>query len=250
MMQRIVAVETLDGLAEDDPQAIRSRSDLQRVHLAMGTRLILLRALKAMQMPCRQATPLRWLEIGAGDGSLMLSVAQALAPSWPQVELTLLDRQNLINHDTIARYAEVGWTAVAQVADIHDWASAVDSAPAAAAAAAPAPAPWDLIISNLFLHHFEGDQLVALLSAITLRGKQFLACEPRRDWLALAGSHLTGVIGANAVTRLDAVLSVHAGFCSSELSALWPRYGDDWQLQEYSAGLFSHCFRAERARTN
>jgi hypothetical protein len=245
MMQRIVAVETLDGLAVDDPQAIRSRSDLQRVHLAMGTRLILLRALKAMQTPRRQTTPLRWLEIGAGDGSLMLGVAQALAPRWPQVELTLLDRQNLINHATIARYAEVGWTAVAQVADIHDWVSAVDSAPAAAA-----PAPWDLIISNLFLHHFEGAQLAALLSAITLRGRQFLACEPRRDWLALAGSHLTGAIGANAVTRLDAVLSVHAGFCCSELTALWPRDGDDWRLQEYSAGLFSHCFRAERARTN
>ena len=38
-----------------------------------------------------QAAPLRVLEIGAGDGSLMLGIAQALAPAWPKVELTLLD---------------------------------------------------------------------------------------------------------------------------------------------------------------
>jgi hypothetical protein len=43
------------------------------------------------------------------------------------------------------------------------------------------------------------------------------------------------------------VLSVHAGFRGSELSALWPRHPKGWRLREYPAGLFSHCLRAERA---
>jgi len=54
------------------------------------------------------------------------------------------------------------------------------------------------------------------------------------------------LLGANAVTREDAVLSVHAGFRDAELSTAWPGNAADWRLQEHPAGLFSHCLRAER----
>jgi hypothetical protein len=89
-------------------------------------------------------------------------------------------------------------------------------------------------------------QLASLVQAIAQKSDRLLACEPRRGWFALMGSHLTGMIGANAVTREDAVLSVHAGFNGNELSALWPDYGERWRIQECAAGLFSHCFCAER----
>jgi len=246
MMPRIVAVETLDGLAADDPAAMRSRRDLRRLHRAMGTRSIVSRALKDMTASRRTAAPLRVLELGAGDGRLMLGVARALAPAWPQVELTLLDRQTLIERATIARYGELGWSAVVKVVDVFDWAADATDA----RLRGRATAHWDLIVANLFLHHFEGAQLTALLTAIAANADQFFVCEPRRAWLALAGSHLVGAIGANAVTREDAVLSVRAGFCRNELTALWPTQGVEWQLQEYSAGLFSHCFRARRLAAN
>jgi hypothetical protein len=104
---------------------------------------------------------------------------------------------------------------------------------------------WDLVTTSLFLHHFEADELAALLTALAPRADRFFACEPNRAWLAWAGSHLVGVLGANAVTRQDAVLSVRAGFRGQEISAHWPRGG--WQTREYAAGLFSHCFSARRA---
>jgi hypothetical protein len=58
-MNRIVAPEVLDGLASDDPAALRSRRDLRRVHRAMGTRSVVVRALKDMtsswqKMPLRR----------------------------------------------------------------------------------------------------------------------------------------------------------------------------------------------------
>ena len=109
-----------------------------------------------------------------------------------------------------------------------------------------ASARWDLITTALFLHHFQGRELDLLLGAAASRAERFFACEPRRNWLALAGSHLVGAIGANAVTREDAVLSVHAGFRDQELSAHWPRSSPRWQTQEAAAGLFSHCFSAQR----
>ena len=239
-MPRIVAAETLDHLAADDPRAERSRRDLRRVHRAMGTRGIVSRGWQAL-WPAQHATGrLKILEIGAGDGTLLLAVARALAPTWPRVELTLLDRQHIVSRPTLAGYAELGWHAKVKVADVLDWAAPAD------AALAPAAPPWDLITTTLFLHHFEGAQLGLLLNAVASRAGRFFACEPRRAWPALVGSHLVGVIGANAVTREDAVLSVRAGFRVREITALWPGSGAAWKSREYGAGLFSHCFSARR----
>ena len=240
MMPRVVTAEVLDGLPQDDPGAIRSRRDLRRVHRAMGTRKIILHALKAMKLARLEVEPLRVLEIGAGDGSLMLGVAQELASAWPKVALTLLDRQALVTPATMASYQAVGWTVATDVGDVLEWAARDTDTPA------HAPARWHLVVANLFLHHFEGEQLARLIQAIAKKSDRLLACEPRRDWLALVGSHLTGMIGANAVTREDAVLSVHAGFNGNELSAQWPALGERWRIQEGAAGLFSHCFCAER----
>jgi hypothetical protein len=112
-MSRVVARESFDCLPEDDPSAMRSRRDLRRVHHSMGTRSIVLRALRGMNVQCRDSAPLRLLELGAGDGSLMLGVARAIGDSWPRVALTLLNRQSLIGSATITSYAQLGWTATA-----------------------------------------------------------------------------------------------------------------------------------------
>lgn len=242
-LPRRVAAETLDGLAASDPAAMRSRTDLRRIHRVMGTRGVVARALRKLAASRPQGRPLRLLELGAGDGSLMLGVARALKKCLPAVELTLLDRLDLVGEATVAAYAASGWRVSAHVGDALDWAAGGASLRPDAAAGR-----WDAIVCNLFLHHFEGAPLRSLLGAIESRGERFFACEPRRSRLALAASHLVGAIGANAVTREDAVLSVHAGFRGTEISRQWPGppAGADWTLAEYPAGLFSHCFCARR----
>ncbi len=244
-LPRVVGAETLDGLAEDDPSAMRSRRDLQRVHRIMGTRSILLRALRSWPLPRSGSAPLRVLELGAGDGSLMLRVARELAPAWSRVELTLLDRQALVAPGTVRQYARLGWTATCTRMDVLDWVAR----PARAPGMGDSGPCWDVIVANLFLHHFKGRPLAELLQAVAARCNHFLACEPRRSRLALVGSHLIGALGANSVTRGDAVLSVHAGFRGRELGALWPQGEASWKLQEGPAGWFSHCLCAVRAES-
>ena len=241
-MPRHVVAETLDHLAPDDPAARRSRRDLVRVHRAMGTRSIVARGWRELIAAQHGGRPLRILEIGAGDGRLLLGVARALAPHWPPVQLTLLDRQDIVSPATLAGYAALGWTARVHVADVLAWADWPDGG-----GPGTASPMWDLTTTTLFLHHFEGRPLDRLLAAVAARTDRFFACEPRRSWLPLAGSHLVGAIGANAVTRGDAVSSVHAGFREQEITALWPGAGSAWRTREFAAGLFSHGFSAQRA---
>jgi hypothetical protein len=242
MKTRVVTAEILDGLLESDPTAARSRRDLRRIHRVMGTAGLIARTLRSTKSIGRSAAPVRILELGAGDGHLMLNVARQVYAQWPNVELTLLDRLDLVDKSTRVAYSALGWNVRPLVVDVLDW-----TADKPVASCAPnVGSRWDLIIANLFLHHFDSMQLSALLSAIAARAQCFVANEPRRAWVARAGSHLVGAIGANAVTRTDAVLSVAAGFRDSEMSALWPVDCGSWKLTERATGVFGQQLLAER----
>ncbi len=233
-LQRVLEPETLDHLAADDPAAQRSRRDLRRVNAFMGARGILERAL-ARVLGHGADRPLRVLEIGCGDGRLMLGVAQHRGDRWPSVKLDLLDRQPIVDAATVAAYAAAGWQARPVVADVLDWAAAEDAAER-----------WDVVVANLFLHHFQGESLRRVLGGCVARADALVACEPRRSRFAFAASHLIFFLGANAVTRRDGVLSVRAGFVGRELSDAWPGAAGGWRVDEYDDGLFTHCLCVSR----
>src|ERR1700734_2058794 len=96
-LQRQVLPERLDVMPADDPIARRSRRDLQRVHRVMRSLTILRQAVGTLYSP---GQPRKILELGAGDGSLMLRFAQSGTSSWRDVQLTFLDRQDLISTET------------------------------------------------------------------------------------------------------------------------------------------------------
>jgi hypothetical protein len=176
-------------------------------------------------------------EIGAGDGHFMLKVAGKLSRSRGGAEVVLVDRQSLLTPATNGQFTALGWRAHAVQADVFAWL------------AQPAAPVFDVIVANLFLHHFDAAELSALLALIARRTRVLIACEPRRSGRALVASQLLGLIGCNDVSRHDAVVSVRAGFDGREVSALWPA-GGAWKLQEHARGLFSHCFAAARTDAN
>jgi SAM-dependent methyltransferase len=228
---RSVVPELLDELSPTDPRACRSRRDLRRVHRAMGSLRILKDAIERLRLAKR---PQRVLELGAGDGSLMLRLAQAINPPWRAVSLTLLDRHDLVSARTREAYQALGWQLTVLREDALDWAVARTAE------------RIDLCITTLFLHHFDTNTLPVILRGIALNADAFVACEPRRDRLAGVGSKLIGLLGVNAVTREDAVKSVAAGFRAQELTAFWPNISQPWMCEEYAALPFTHCFTAVR----
>lgn len=227
-MKRVVQPELLDTLPPGDPRAVRSRRDLRRINALMLNHALMAQTLEKSFVGCslQQIT-----ELGAGDGDFLLRVARKISRRWPDRNVTLLDLQATVSAGTLAAFAKLGWRAEVVVADVFGW-----------------PRPFsDVVVANLFLHHFENRQLMELLQKISKQAKLFVAIEPRRAAWPLFCSRLLWAIGCNAVTQHDAVVSVRAGFAGGELSALWPDKSN-WHLTETRAGPFSHLFIARRRK--
>jgi hypothetical protein len=228
-MERSVEREWLDELPAGDPGALGSRRDLRRLNWWMGHARIMEQALSSFP----NKGPVRLAELGAGDGDFLLRVARRLGGAWRGTQATLVDLQNVVTADTTRAFSVLGWIIQVDHGNVFEWCKR------------PFPEGTDLVLTNLFLHHFCSEELQLLLAAIQARSIFFVAIEPRRSLLSLLFSKLVGFIGCNAVTRHDAPASVRAGFLGREVSSLWPENGD-WLTREQRAGLFSHLFVARK----
>lgn len=217
---RVLTPELLDGLAADDPRAMRSRRDLVLINAVMRQQAIMARALSDCPRPRSIA------DLGGGDGRFALGVARRLAGNWPGVQVLIVDRQGIVSAETRAGFEALGWHCEVRRGDVFEVLPAAD-----------------IITANLFLHHFDDAALPRLLAAVAARTGLFVACEPRRNRFALAAARLVGLLGCNDVTRHDSVASVQAGFAGQELSRLWPQ---GWRLTEGAAFPFTHVFQARR----
>jgi hypothetical protein len=227
---RDVQPEWLDTLPADDPRAQRSRADLRRINWIMGALGTMRDALDCAFLGRAGA---HIVELGAGDGSLMARLARQRAARWPGLHVSMLDLQPVVTPATCAAIEQRGWSLDVVRADVFAW---LREAP---------QRPNEIIIANLFVHHFDSARIKILFAGIVARATAFVCCEPRRSRIALLGSRSVAALGCNDVTRHDAVASVHAGFCERELSQQWP-HDPDWNIDETAAGLFLHRFIALR----
>ncbi len=230
-MDRRMDGELLDELDPENPCARGSRRDLRRLNAWMSSARTIASALNRV---CTVSRPTFVLELGAGDGTVLLEVARKLR--WRGVRAVLVDKQYVPRETTLEAFRELGWVVESVRADVIDWLTDTPS--------------WDepiATVCNLFLHHLTEAQLVDLFVIASRKTDVFVASEPRRSGVALFFSRMVGLIGCNDVTRHDAPASVRAGFTKCELSRLWPQR-DEWFTDERPKGLFSHLFVASRPR--
>lgn len=222
LQARAVTPERLDDLPPSDPEAMASRRDLRRINALMFNAPILARLMRAHV----DEPPRRMLELGCGDGHLTLALARRMAPAWPGVHLTLLDAQPVVPHSVLDGILQLGWTVDVEASDAMEGLGRISA--------------QDLVCCNLFLHHFDSVALTELLGAIATVSRACIATEPRRGAVAQRAAQSLAVIGANAVTRHDAVVSVRAGFRAGELSAIW----SGRVRADRGFGPFTHGFAA------
>src|SRR5829696_8397890 len=99
MMRRLVQPEILDELPADDPRAIQSRRDLQKVNTFMGHTGMVARAIRRATAP-----PRLLVELGSGDGTFLLRVAQRVG-SDARVCAVLVDRRPSLSAATLEGFA-------------------------------------------------------------------------------------------------------------------------------------------------
>jgi 2-polyprenyl-3-methyl-5-hydroxy-6-metoxy-1,4-benzoquinol methylase len=227
---RRLTPELLDILPADDRSAVESRRDLARLNWIMRNDAIIAQHLKTLS---GDRPPRTILDLGGGDGTFTLRIARRLARVWPKMSVTLLDRQNIVSETTRAGFAELGWHFKTLEADVFSVMTAL------------VPDTYDVIVTNLFLHHFEAEQLRQLLAEVRYKTKLFIATEPRRGAWGLTATRMVGALGCNSVTRHDARVSVEAGFAADELTQAWTCH-DAWKLEERRVGPFTHFFSASR----
>jgi 2-polyprenyl-3-methyl-5-hydroxy-6-metoxy-1,4-benzoquinol methylase len=187
-MQRLIEPELLDQLPSTDPAAIRSREELRLINGIMGNHRWIVRRLKALIKP-----GWRVLELGAGDGGLCGALIDSGVCGAKQITaVDLAPRPDALHPD-------VAWLrqSIFEMAQLP---------------------PAEIVIANLFLHHFDADQLTALGSRLSASARIVLACEPARKRFHLAqGTLLAALADFNDVTNHDMLTSIRAGFLGDEL---------------------------------
>ena len=229
-MERRVKPELLDDLPPANARAIRARKDLRWVNSWMGHAKVMARALRSTS---NGQSGGRLVDLGAGDGSWLLRVAGRLGSKWRGTSALLLDRLNIVAPESRRGFEALGWRTEVVEAEASAWLERPDAS------------GCDVMLANLFLHHFSETQLTGMLLAAARQARVFIALEPRRSKRSLFFSHLLWFIGCSHVTRYDAPISVRAGFAGRELSRLWPA-GQSWRLNERPVRSFSHLFIAQR----
>jgi 2-polyprenyl-3-methyl-5-hydroxy-6-metoxy-1,4-benzoquinol methylase len=197
-VQRRIDPEILDSLPADAPDAIASRRDLRRINFLMGNERWLLCEVRRI---VRLHPGLHIVEPGAGDGSLACKLAALNGVTG----VTCID---LAPRPQSLRMANLEW--IRGNALELDWPHA------------------DLVIANLFLHHFETDALRLLLQKCRCAAPLLLACEPARRKHSLALFAVLRLSGINRVTWHDGRVSIRAGFLPGEIAGI---FGSDWEAR-------------------
>ena len=215
MKQRVLQPELLDTLPPDDPAAIRAREEMLIVNGIMGNHRWIERMLRR-----HRETNWRILELGAGDGALSLRLLNA------------------------------GWCDADQLHAV-DLAPRPPHWPAAASwtcgdVLAQALPETEIVIANLFLHHFTHEQLRMLGSRLSSATRLIIAAEPARCWIhTVLGRLFCEVAELNQVQRHDMQASIRAGFRGDELQHALG-LGDDWQVRVQMHPLGACRFMAWR----
>lgn len=193
-MERRVEPEILDGLPPDDPEAVRSRTDLRRINFLMGNEAWIEARVAALPEACASGI----VEIGAGEGRLAARLSW-----WGRVTAV----------DLTPRPADLDPAIDWRQGDVFAMADDLRGG---------------VLVANLFLHHFGAEALVRL-GRLARRFEHLVVVEPLRTGGSLALGRLM-LPFVNRVTRHDMQVSIRAGFVTGEITRLLGL--EHWDVRE------------------
>ena len=211
MKQRQLEPELLDSLPHDDPGAIRSRAALRLINHVMGN----YRWIEA-EVIRRHAKSI--IEIGAGCGTL----AKRLRHRLPRIHYTGIDLA----------------PRPADLPSPYQWLQQD-------LLTSPYP-PADMVIANLFLHHFDSQQLHVIGERLRASCRHLIVNEPARRSLHLYQGKLLNLLGIHPITRHDMAISIRAGFLEQELVCDLGLKRPAWTIHQHCSWLGAYRLIASK----
>jgi SAM-dependent methyltransferase len=201
-MRRVTTAEWLDDDRGTPAEIRASLADLWRINRRLGgvsTSLRLLEHFFARTGP----HAVRVLDVGAGDGRLAARLGQALALRGRAAEFFALDRH---------------WT---HLASGNPAAAGLQPVVGDALRLPFGPASFDLVMCNLFLHHFSGRRAARLLQSLAAVARQaVLVNDLERHWMPYIFIRCAYPFARSRITRHDGPASVRQAYTRRELAAL------------------------------
>lgn len=203
-MRRIVSRELLDDdnnrLGSKDLQIVLD--DIWRINRWFGGVSGTFHLLKQICFRA-QLREVRILDVGAGDGRLAACLRAKLAGDGVRAEFFIADRSS--SHLSSCIPPPHGLPRV--VADALDLPFREGS--------------FDVVMCNLFLHHFSDDSARRLLRALAKSAKHaVLINDLDRRWLSYAFIRYFPLIARSPISRLDGAASVRQAYTPEEMAAL------------------------------
>lgn len=201
-MRRVVSTELLDEDAGTPREIADSLDDLWRINRWLGGVSSTLRMFERLRRQTG-AQSIRVLDVGAGDGRLALHVRQKLARHGVQATFVVLDRRFGHLSNAPLPMAQV----LPVVADALQLPFLAES--------------FDVVMCNLFFHHFSDAKAVALLRGLAHVAKQaVLVNDLERHGLPYLFIRLVPLFKRGRLTRHDAPASVRQAYTRRELARL------------------------------
>ncbi|WP_395741943.1 hypothetical protein [Prosthecobacter sp.] len=199
MKKRTIETDLLDILPHDDPAALRAREEMLQINGIMGNHRWVERMVRRHREEGWRVT-----ELGAGDGALCLRLLEAGCCA--AEDLHAFDLAPRPKHWPVRAHWARGNVLEQALPDT------------------------EIVIANLFLHHFTQEQLGVLGARLSPVTRLIVAVEPARRWIySVLGRLFCEVAELNHVQRHDMQTSIRAGFRGRELQGALG-LGREWEV--------------------
>jgi 2-polyprenyl-3-methyl-5-hydroxy-6-metoxy-1,4-benzoquinol methylase len=211
MKNRSLLPEVMDQPGLDPPEHARALAGLARINAWSGVSGSLWHPIRRV-LKRKESRPARILDIGSGGGDIAIKLWRRAQAAALAVEVHGWDKSDYAIKYATARAAQAGAKVLFFQRDVlaADWGDT-----------------YDVVVSSLFLHHFDDQATVHLLERMRFAARRLvlvsdlLRCVPGFI-VAVAGTQL---LSGSPVVRADGPLSVRRAFTRPEIQMLAQRAG-------------------------